>query len=290
MAFAQALDEKSMELFNEVGKRPFSQQAVFFLNAFWTEFGDQAEYIYAVSWHIMKMADMNGKGTMYVHLYEEGDDLDFDLGLYFFEQLCKINERPEDFKTTHADWHKANPNWATDFKSSMPVMQTSIVRKKELRDKVDINFDGRVSFIEFLLYQYKANPKDLMDRSMGEEDEDELIRKAREALEAVNRRIAAYEAEKFRLEEGSKQSGVKGLRMKNELAQLASGPLWEELNKALITAEAAVRIATRRAKAEGKKVGSGGSGGSKQAGRSDGAIWWMNRDLAEKQAKYGRRK
>jgi hypothetical protein len=33
---------------------------------------------------------------------------------------------------------------------------TSIVRKKELRDKVDVNFDGRVSFIEYLLYQVRC--------------------------------------------------------------------------------------------------------------------------------------
>lgn len=45
---------------------------------------------------------------------------------------------------------------------------TSIKRKKELRDKVDVNFDGRVGFLEFLLYQFKASPKVLMARSNRE--------------------------------------------------------------------------------------------------------------------------
>lgn len=36
---------------------------------------------------------------------------------------------------------------------SQPEMMTAITRKKELRDKVDVNFDGKVSFLEFLLYQ-----------------------------------------------------------------------------------------------------------------------------------------
>jgi len=51
----------------------------------------------------------------------------------------------------------------------------------------------------------------------------------------------------------------------------------------LITAEAAVRIAC-------KKYGGaayGGAGGS--TGNSDGALWWMSRDLEEKKKRYGPR-
>jgi hypothetical protein len=50
----------------------------------------------------------------------------------------------------------------------------------------------------------------------------------------------------------------------------------------LITAEAAVRIAT-------KKFGgqSGGGANGEGAGSSDGALWWMNRDLEEKKKRYG---
>jgi hypothetical protein len=289
MSFLEKLDEKSMEVFNEAAAKPFGAQAVFFLNAFWDEFGDQAEYIYAVAWHIFKEADMNAKGIMYVHKYEEGKNLDFDLGIYAFEHLCMFNEDPNSkWKTTHGDWVKKNPNFQEDFKKSFPAMQTSIVRKKELRDKVDVNFDGRVSFLEFLLYQYQASPKSLVERSMAAPDEDEAIRKAREALEEVNKRIQAYEAEKERLETGAALPGVKGLKMKNELAQLGASPLWEALNRALITAEAAVRIATRNAKNGGG--GGGGGSGQEQQGRSAGAVWWMNRDLEEKQQKYGKRK
>ena len=79
---------------------------------------------------------------------------------------------------------------------------------------------------------------------------------------------------------------MKGLRAKNLLAQIDSSPLKEELNKALITAEAAVRIAT-------KKFGGGGTGGAAGGTSSslstDGAIWWMNRDLTEKKTKYGKK-
>jgi hypothetical protein len=79
-------------------------------------------------------------------------------------------------------------------------MMTAIVRKQELRDKVDVNFDGRVSLLEYLLYQYKdyANPADFCVRSMAGPDEHPEIRKARLALEEVNKAVKAYEAEKVR--------------------------------------------------------------------------------------------
>jgi len=284
MSFVEKLDKESLAAFNEASSKPFASQAVFFLNAFWDEFGDQAEFVYAVAYQVVRMADMEAKGISYVHLYEEGADLDFDMGLYFFEQLVKFCEDPK------------NANYRQDYPKSLPVMMTSIVRKKELRDKVDVNFDGRVGFLEYLLYQYNASPKDLMDRSMGQpvidDDVDEAIRKAREALEQVNRSIQAYEAEKQRLVEASESGkGIKALKAKNELAQLESGPLWEKLNKDLITAEAAVRIATRAVLARGGNVGNGKPvvyAKNEGPPRIQGALWWMQRDLDEKKRKYGR--
>lgn len=66
------------------------------------------------------------------------------------------------------------------------------------------------------------------------------------------------------------------------MAQLESSPIKERLNRALITAEAAVRIATRKY---------GGKSASAESGSlpSQGAIWWMNKDLEVKKARYGKR-
>jgi len=266
-SFTEKLDGESLKFFTEVALRPFAQQAVAFLNAYWPEVKDEAEFIYSVSWDIMKYADMHSKGISLVYKYDEGHDLDFDIGLYFYEQLCKFTEDPK------------NKQW-TDYARSVPEMMTALKRKQELRDKVDVNFDGRVSFLEFLLYQYKdvANPADFCQRSMGHDEHPE-IRKARLALEEVNKKIRAYEEEKARLTAESQGTGVKGLGAKNMLAQIESSPLKEELNKSLITAEAAVRIAS-------KKYG-GQSGSSDGGASSEGAIWWMNRDLEEKKKKYG---
>lgn len=274
MSFVEKLDEKSLEFFNDVARKPFSQQAVMFLNAYWVEVGDQSEFIFTVAWEIMKYADMHSKGVSLIHKYDEGSDVDFNIGLYFYEKLCKYLEEPK------------NKEWTGDkWKKSQPEMMTAIVRKKELKEKVDVNFDGRVSFLEYLLYQYKdfANPSDFTTRSMKAPDEHPEVRKARLALEEVNKRIRAYEEEKTRLEEEAEQPGVKGLKAKNLLAQLDSSPLKEELNRALITAEAAVRMVS-------KKFGSGSSSeGSENSAPTEGAIWWMNRDLSEKQKRYGKK-
>jgi len=274
MAFTEKLSKEALEYFSMVCQKPFAEQAVAFLNAYWAEVGDQADFIFGCAWETMKFADMHSKGIHYVHLYNEGCDLDFNIGLYFYEQLCKRLDENKDF----AEFKASN------FAKSQPEMMTAIKRKTELRDKVDVNFDGRISFLEYLLYQYKdfANPGDFTQRSMKGGDEHPEIRKARLALEEVNKRIRAYEAEKTRLEEEAQLPGVKGLKAKNLLAQLGASPLAEELNKALITAEAAVRIATKLFGA------GGGGGGGSDAGSSSGAIWWMNKDLELKKKKYGK--
>jgi len=270
-SFTEKLSGEALAFFAEVAKRPFSQQAVAFLNAYWPEAHTEAEFIYSVAWETIKYADMHSKGISLIYKYDEGNDLDFDIGLYFYEQLCKYCEDPKNAKNV------------TPYPRSVPIMLTALKRKQELRDEVDVNFDGRISFLEYLLYQYKdvANPADFCQRSMGHDEHPE-IRKARLALEEVNKRIRAYEEEKARLTAEAAGTGVKALAAKNTLAQIESSPLKEELNKALITAEAAVRIATKKYGGQG-----GGSGGG---GSSDGALWWMNRDLEEKQRKYGPQK
>jgi len=280
MSFTEKLDDEGLAFFNATTAKPFAQQAVAFLNAYWGEVGSQADFIFGCAWETIKAADMHAKGVNYVHLYDEGNDLEFNIGLYFYEKLCKNLQdggMKGEFKKYTAD----------EFKMSQPAVLTAIKRKTEIRDKVDVNFDNKISMLEYLLYQYRdfANPSDFVTRSMKAPDEHPEIKKARLALEEVNKRIKAYEAEKARLEAESALPGVKGLKAKNLLAQLESGPLKEELNRALITAEAAVRMVS-------KKFGKGGSlagDGAEAAAPSEGAVWWMNKDLEVKKAKYGRR-
>jgi len=271
-SFTEKLSGDALKYFVDLCQQPFAQQAVAFLNAYWPETHTEAEFIYSVAWDVMKAADMHSKGISLVYKYDEGHDVDFDIGLYFYEQLCKYCEDPR------------NRDFVNRYARSLPTMMTALKRKQVIRDEVDVSFDGRISFLEYLLHQYKdvANPADFCQRSMGHDEHPE-IRKARLALEEVNKRIRAYEEEKARLTAESQGSGVKALGAKNMLAQIDAGPLKEELNKALITAEAAVRIATKKYGGQGGASGSGGAS-------SEGALWWMNRDLEEKQRRYGPQK
>lgn len=281
-SFTEALDAKSLEAFSVACKKPFSEQAQFFLNAFWDESSDQAECIYSVAFDLIKRADMRCRNVTYVHMYEEGADLDFDMGLYFFEQLNKFYAEEANSSPPVIPGLKGC-EWVKKYEKSVPEEQTAVVRKKELRDKVDVNFDGRVSFLEFLLYQYKASPKDLMDRQApaGQQIPPEVAA-AIAALAEVNKRVREYETEKARLEDiAANGSGIKSPRAKNELAQLVSGPLWEQINKALITAEAAVRIAQR-------KYGTG-TVAVDGAPRISGTMWWLDRELKTKKERYGPR-
>jgi len=275
MSFVEKLDEKSLEFFNDVASKPFGQQGVAFLNAYWDEIGDQADFIFSVAWEKIQYADMHAKGISLIHKYEEGNDLDFNIGLYFYEKMVKFCE--EDSKK----------EWTCDkYKASQPEMMTAIVRKRELKEKVDVNFDGRVSFLEYLLYQYRAiaNPADFAHRSMKAPDEHPEIKKARLALEEVNARIKAYESEKHRLETEAALPGVKGLKAKNLLAQLDASPLKEELNRALITAEAAVRRVMKLFGKGGAEYKPGEAGC-----KTEGATWWMSKDLEVKKKRYGRK-
>jgi len=275
-SFKEKMDEKSLEAFTKAAKGPFSDQAMFFLDAFWQEFGDHAEVIYAVHYEHMRMADMRVKNVQYIHLYEDGQDLDFDMALYFFEQLCKFFEGE---RTTPAC--SDGKTWAGKYKKAVPQEQTAIVRKKELRDRVDVNFDGRISFLEFLLYQFDASPKTLMERAGTKGSDPPEVAAAKLALAEVNKRIRAYEAEKQRLQndmDGPK--GIKQLKAVNEMAQLDAGPLAEALRKDLIIAEAKVRIAV-------KKYGGSAEGGA--GGPNMGTTWWMQHDLDQKKKKYGKK-
>jgi len=274
MSLTEKLYPESLKAFNFPTKKTFAFQAQFFLNAYWDEFGDQAEFIYSVSWEHLKKADMRCRGVKYLHLYEEGNELDFDMSLYVFEQLNKFTNE--------------NEKWSKEYPKSVPKEMTAIVRKQELRERVDVNFDGKMSMLEFVLYQYNASPKTLMERSMGSDELPPEVIEAMKALEEVNKRVNAYETEKKRLEDEAESgggTGIKALKAKNELAQLRVSPLWESINKALITAEAAVRIASKK---YGVTAPSGG-GGSTNAVRTNGTMWWLNRELQDKKAKYGKK-
>lgn len=71
-----------------------------------------------MAWETIKYADMHSKGISLVYKYDEGNDLDFDIGLYFYEQLCKYCEDPKNSKNV------------TPYPRSVPIMLTALKRKQ----------------------------------------------------------------------------------------------------------------------------------------------------------------
>lgn len=221
---------------------------------------------------MFKFADMHGKGESLVHLYEEGNEVDFNIGLYFFEKLCR--------KVLSSDEGK---KWRDDpkYSISLPQMQTAIVRKQELRSKVDVNFDGKMSFLEYLLYQYevKASPQEFIDRSMKIKSEHPEVLKSKAELEEINKKIKSYEKERCELTEGSKAGGVKGMKAKHELAILEAGSLARDLETSVIFSEASLRKMAKMYKE-----------GVEETPILHGSLWWIKKDLEIKKAKYGKLK
>jgi len=145
---------------------------------------------------------------------------------------------------------------------------TVLEARAKLRE-ADFSFDGRVSLIEFFVWHYSCRTDDFLRKAPRDPkvleggDQTPEMRAANAALAAVRSEINKIEMEKARLEEDSELGGIKGARAKNELAQLLSRDK-TDLNRALLTAEAAVR-----------KVG--GSG----VNVPPAILWWMERELQE---------
>jgi len=53
-SFTEKLDEESLKFFNDLCQQPFSRQGVAFLNAYWDEIGDQADFVYSVAWEVIQ--------------------------------------------------------------------------------------------------------------------------------------------------------------------------------------------------------------------------------------------
>lgn len=141
----------------------------------------------------------------------------------------------------------------------------TVIEFREVMRKVDLDFNRRMSIIEYLLFRYEKSVDHFVAQPQGTNED--LIR-AQEALEKVKDEIDKIEKKKAELTTKSEGAGVRAMTAKNELEQLLSRDP-TDLNRAVITAEAAVRRAAK-AGAEGL--------------RAMGATWWQTRELEELKA------
>jgi len=275
-SFMQKLTSDQLKYFNTIAKKPFSEQGIAFLNAYWEEVNDQKEFIFHVAWEQIKKTEMRFNNVDYIHLYNEGSSLAIDAALHFFEQLF-----------IYCDDEK-NDYTGTAFKKSGVKMMTANARKKEIKKKVDANNDGRLSFLEYLLYTYMdidgVNPGNFVKKHRQLQNVHQDVQAAQDALNAVLKQIRNYEGKKKTLTDkvDKAKSSVKAGIARGELNQLINSPLAEELNRLLILAEAAVR------KAKKKHAGAKGgmTEGGTNVGDSSGALFWIDSVFEATKSKY----
>jgi len=228
------LTKEQQDYFNEVtSKRDFKNQAIFFLNAFWPECQEEkAEQVWK-----------------FVEKFREYDK-------EYYKALPE-NKKQEHGEGEGKDLDEFWTHKALEF-FGKPM---SVVEFRGEFKKIDVNFDKRVSMVEYCLYWFEQNVKTLMERPQGTNEE---LEKAQVALDAANAEIQRIEKEKTRLEKLAEGTSVKANSAKAELAALLSAPT-TELNKNLLTAEAAVRKARKN------------PSGTVPMGQS----WWLEREVAE---------
>jgi hypothetical protein len=164
-----------------------------------------------------------------------------------------------DLDTKRAEGHDLDEFYAHKFLEKFGETMTALQLREKLR-AIDINNDHHMSLLEYLVNRYEVSPTELMSRPQGTNEE---LERARIALEKVQGEIAKIESKKSELQAQSEKPGVKGNAAKQELFKLLNeDPL--ELNRAVLTAEAAVRRAQKLA-----------------GGVCAGDLWWLERELTE---------
>jgi len=284
------LNDKQKAEFDKVCNLRHQDQAKFFLNAFWVECGKEAETIYT-QWQ--KFIELDK------HQY---------------------NALPEGKKAEV--WGEGN---ALDEFWSHKLLETlgktlSVVQFRQEFAKIDANFDKKMGFVEYLLWEHQKSVKDLLLRPQGSGEGAAEIAKAQTLLDDVSKSFAdaekrhqelaaaeaelkaelgklkeqedCYNAKTEELKAKSEGSGVAAMRAKNELAQhQAEDPL--PLRKAKLSTEAATKksekargVAEKAVEECSKKVAEAeaflAALIARGGGPALGTIFWMDRELKEK--------
>jgi hypothetical protein len=184
------------------------EQAVYFLNAFWTETNAKADTIYAQ--------------------------------YHGFIDVAKMERTAEGKEAKESDLKDVNEVFARKFMERDGKTMTAIAFRSAFKE-IDVNTDNRMSFIEFLLYDNKQTVDELLKREQATTPEFEA---AKEAYAAVMAAIAALEKQKADLQAESEGTGVKANAAKAQLAQLLAADNLE-INRLVTNAEEGLKKAKK---------------------------------------------
>jgi hypothetical protein len=160
---AETLSEQHKNDFHQITQKSYKDQASFFLNAFWKEFEPKAEDIWKC--------------------YKKFIDLDKQQ----WNALPKEKRPTENYTETNS----LDEFWSHKYLESHGKTLTAIEFRNEFK-KIDANFDKRMSFLEFLVWEFNVSIKEMMMRPQGADAGE--IAKAQELLEKVS--VAFNEAQR----------------------------------------------------------------------------------------------
>jgi chromosome segregation ATPase len=240
--------------FAQLCKKFYKDQAIWFLNGFWGKGVDPNEA---------------NKVWDYVKKFIELDNMS--------------TERKG------AQGNELDQFWSAKFMEDMDKAMTSIARKEAFK-KIDLDNNGKMSTIEYLLWKYDKSLQETVDAPQGTSPELEAAQRALERLQVTLKELQAAVDELKKQEDeyngkindltkkstDSSVSMVNRNKAANELAQLkGEDPL--PLRKAKITQEAAVRKVEKEMKETRVLIDQlKGKGGV-----APGALWWMEREMFE---------
>lgn len=241
------LEGTDQEKFLTLCNYPFAKQCIWFLNAYWVK--------------------VEGGPVVF-----KNNDEECELLFSYFKGMSE--ECPEKDKGHELDEFQAH-KFLEKQGQTMTVVEMRAVMKE-----IDINFDRKVSMMEFLIYHYKMKGFDWIINSPQSGDDPATLKAAaalEEALKDLDDLNALQKANDQKMKDlelastNSELGIVARSRAKAELAQMkAADPI--PLSRARITAGASVRKCEKIL----KQVAAENAGGA-----FGGEIWWMQRELEE---------
>jgi len=150
---AEDLNEVQKQQFQAVTQKSYKDQVCFFLNAYWNEHNEKAEDLWK---HWKKFLELDRMQ----------------------HNALPKEKQPE----TYVESPSLDEFWSHKYLENLGRTLTAIQFRTEFK-KIDANFDKRMSFIEFLVWEYKLPIKELLARPQGSEA-GEII-KAQELLNEV---------------------------------------------------------------------------------------------------------
>jgi len=268
------------DVWDDIKRRCYADQAIWALNGFWEKMEKDAEMVWTWAQKMAELDEAKGAGG------------------------CELDEF-----------------WSHKFLESLGETMTVIAMREAFR-KIDADFNKHMSMLEYIMFRFDIDPHSMCTAPQGGGDAEKIaqaqkmVAEAQKAVEAMNKALAAAEkaeaenkaalaelqaqekafADKMASLEKISQDMSIGLvkrnKAANELEQLrAEDPL--PLQRAKINQAATVRKSEKATKAAEAAVANAEAklqealeflqNAKKSGGVAQGQIWWMERELKEKQ-------